>query len=63
MLRYAIDHGVNYIDMGCPYDIEHQERLTRVVTKALQDGYRAKVRVAAGLPSLLINAFTFGLIS
>lgn len=56
MLRYAIDRGVNYLDLGCPYDLERQERLTRVVAKALQDGYRAKVKVAAGLPSLLIDA-------
>ena len=56
MLRYAIDHGVNYFDLGCPYDLERQERLTAVVTRALQDGYRAKVKIAAGLPSLFINA-------
>ncbi len=56
MLRYAIDHGVNYLDLGCPYDLERQERLIGVVSKALGDGYRAKIRIAAGLPSLLINA-------
>ncbi|MBA7561206.1 MAG: aldo/keto reductase [Dehalococcoidia bacterium] len=56
MLRYAIDHGVSYLDMGCPYDLLQQERLTSVVTRALQDGYRAKVKVAASLPSLFIDS-------
>jgi len=56
MLRYAIDRGVNYLDLGCPYDLELQERLTLIVTRALQDGYRAKVKIAASLPSLLINS-------
>ena len=56
MLRYAIDHGVNYLDLGCPYDLEQQERLTPVVARALEDGYRAKIKIAASLPSLLINS-------
>ncbi len=56
MLRYAIDHGVNYLDLGCPYDLERQERLTSVVTGALEDGYRSRVKVAAGLPSLFIDS-------
>ena len=56
MLRYAIDHGVNYLDLGCPYDLEQQDGLTRVVTRALEDGYRQRVKIATGLPSLLIDA-------
>ncbi|MBA7632769.1 hypothetical protein ES703_40323 [subsurface metagenome] len=55
MLRYAIDHGVNYLDLGCPYDLERQERLSTIVTRALEDGYRAKVKLAASLPSLFIT--------
>lgn len=56
MLRYAIDHGVNYLDLGCPYDLGLQERLSRIVSQALQDGYRQKVRVSAHLPSLFVHA-------
>ncbi|MCJ7426553.1 MAG: aldo/keto reductase [Dehalococcoidales bacterium] len=56
ILRYAIDHGVNYLDLGCPYDLKQQERLTTVVYLALGDGYRAKIRLAASLPSLLIKS-------
>jgi len=56
MLRYAIDHGVNYLDLGCPYDLEQQERLTRVVARALEDGYRARVKIAAGLPPIFIDS-------
>jgi len=56
MIRYAIDHGVNYLDSGYPYDIKYLESLTHIVGQALQDGYRKKVKVAATLPLFLINS-------
>jgi len=56
MLRYAIDRGVNYLDLGCPYDMGRHERLTRMLGRALQDGYRKKVKIAANLPSFLVNS-------
>lgn len=56
ILRYAIDHGVNYLDLGYPYDLKRHERLTRLLSRALQDGYRQKIRVAANLPSFLVSS-------
>jgi predicted aldo/keto reductase-like oxidoreductase len=56
LVRYAIDHGVNYLDLGCAYDFEQQERLSLVLAEALEGGYRTKIKVAASLPSLLINS-------
>jgi len=56
MLHYAIDHGVNYLDLGCPYDMKQHEHLTRLLRRALQDGYRKKIKVAANLPSFLVNS-------
>ncbi|MCK4862727.1 MAG: aldo/keto reductase [Dehalococcoidales bacterium] len=56
MLRYAIDHGVNYLDLGYPCDMEWHERLARLLGRALKDGYRQKVKIAANLPSFLIDS-------
>jgi len=58
IIRYAIDHGVNYLELGYPYDMSRQKRLTQVVSRALEDGYRQKVRLTATLPSSLINSPT-----
>jgi predicted aldo/keto reductase-like oxidoreductase len=50
MLYCAVDHGINYIDLGYPYETGQYEHLARMISRILREGYREKVRISSTLP-------------
>ena len=53
MIRYAIDHGVNYVDTAYPY---HDGESEQLLGRALQGGYRERVKLVTKMPSWFVES-------
>ena len=51
LIRRVVDLGINYLDLGYPYDPDHQERIAGIVGEALGRRRRDSVKIAVTLPS------------
>ena len=51
LVHFAIEQGVNYIDLGYPYDPRRHDQMVALFAKALAGEYRKKVKIAVTLPS------------
>lgn len=56
LIRHGIDQGVNYVDLGFPWDLGRHEAVIRTVRGALENGYREKIRLALTVPAALITS-------
>jgi predicted aldo/keto reductase-like oxidoreductase len=55
-IRYAVDQGVNYINMGFPCYFDNPQEACGYVKEALSGGYRDKVKAAINIPSRGISS-------
>ena len=53
IIRSGIDRGVNYVDLGFPWDMSRHEPIIAVVRDALAGGYRERVKSRAHDPCVL----------
>lgn len=54
MVRYAFDHGVNYLDTAYPY---HGGKSELFCAQVIKDGYREKIKLATKLPVWEVKSY------
>lgn len=58
LIQCAVDQGINYFDLGHPYDMETYRRRLEVISEALRGNYLEKAKISLTFPIASINSIS-----
>lgn len=58
LVQYAVSQGINYFDVGYPYDMEAYLRSLEIISRALKDESQESVKISLTIPAVLFNSIS-----